>query len=236
MDESSPAIVVRIRPQALSGPPYRIENLSLQRIRFRQCVMTKATESDSGEILLPYHVRPYAWDEPTSEKTLRISIDTEGTPLLGIFAPDKIQEDVTICGLRVKTVTDGPTRVLRIEDNIDHTNRFVNVSRTNWILGGEVSPTSALTSSSSTTTTQSNEMTRRRELIRMSSSNRIRLDVQFQIRAVGISVVDSTPMELAYVYFFSLSFSTTLYSLIHTNSFKQVCYNCWSERTCQVKS
>lgn len=58
MDESSPAIVVRIRPQALSGPPYRIENLSLQRIRFRQCVHG-SSEDTSGEILLPYHVRPY---------------------------------------------------------------------------------------------------------------------------------------------------------------------------------
>ena len=61
----------------------------------------------------------------------------EGTPLLGIFAPDKIQEDVVKCGLRVTTVTDGPTRVLRIEDNIDRSNRFVNVSRTNWIIGGD---------------------------------------------------------------------------------------------------
>ena len=70
VDESSPAIVVRIRPQALSGPPYRIENLSLQRIRFRQCVNKNRASEEGGEILLPYHVRPYAWDEPTSRKHL----------------------------------------------------------------------------------------------------------------------------------------------------------------------
>ena len=183
VDESSPAIVVRIRPQALSGPPYRIENLSLQRIRFRQCVNKNRASEEGGEILLPYHVRPYAWDEPTSEKTLVISIDTEGTPLLGIFAPDKIQEDVVKCGLRVTTVTDGPTRVLRIEDNIDRSNRFVNVSRTNWIIGGEteeVTSTSSALTSTDARAAMSNEMRRRRELTQISSSNRKCSSAEFE--------------------------------------------------------
>ena len=89
-----------------------------------------------------------------------------------------------ICGLRVTTVTDGPTRVLRIEDNIDHSKSFVNVSRTNWIIGGE---TEEVTSTSSALTdtraAMSNEMRRRRELTQISSSNRKCSSAEFEREA-----------------------------------------------------
>ena len=135
VDPHSPAVIVRIRDQAPSGPPYRIENLSLQRVRFAQIGSTV------DEVLLPYHVRSYAWDEPTHTKMLRVDVDSESRPTLGTFSLDKIQTHGArnnAGGLRVVVSTDGPTRVLRITDGGD---AYVRVDRENFARGGALQRT-----------------------------------------------------------------------------------------------
>ncbi|MCO5559154.1 hypothetical protein L7F22_012747 [Adiantum nelumboides] len=103
--------------------PFRIENFSLERLRFFQ-----SRCPDFESTLLPYSSCLYAWDEPWRPHQLHVEIPGEGC--LGTFDLDDVREYPTVHipatnqkperWFSVNIHAEGPTRVLSFQDLVLH--------------------------------------------------------------------------------------------------------------------
>lgn len=113
--------------------PYRIENKCMYPLQFRQTrSMLFSLLGDRGtaqsEVILPFHSASFAWEQPEAKvKTVSLRVvdfsvesDVDRSRRLGSFALDEIIPGTRrkLSGdLEAHIVSDGPTRVLRIQES-----------------------------------------------------------------------------------------------------------------------
>eukprot|EP00941_MAST-03F_sp_MAST-3F-sp1_P003449 g3449.t1 len=193
---AEPTMVVIVRPPAASGPPYRIENLSLDTLRFSQKGIGRK------EVLLPYNVIPYAFDEPTETKLLVVEAmylgvdsqeDDDISLIIGEFSLDLIQKHARVIkhrladhGLVVTISAEGPTRVIRFSDDRVFFADGLGLQSEDDRLLGKIKQ-------------------RNRDTEKMSDEKGFDLCLQAELPGLGISLLNSSPEELLYTYLDGIS-------------------------------
>eukprot|EP00742_Colponemidia_sp_Colp-10_P011678 GILJ01013009.1.p1 GENE.GILJ01013009.1~~GILJ01013009.1.p1 ORF type:complete len:1942 (-),score=279.50 GILJ01013009.1:31-5289(-) len=150
--------------------PYRIENLSLEKLRVHQKGQKK-----KSDLLLPYESRSYAWMEPTAAKALVVELASSNR-ILGTFNLDKINEHTPIQlpvhddhpahALYVSVFAEGPTKILRIRD---------------WKTDPNLSAEKRV------------KRDEKRSLVTT------QLSLKMNLQGIGISIINNLPMELVYI-------------------------------------
>ncbi len=178
--------VIRFRREPPSFSPYRIENRTLGNVWFVQTGLDGVHSEHEPEVLLPYHACTYSWDEPLLEHTLELEWQSGEGVLrrnpLGAFSfnPDPPTRPPTK-GVLVVVETRGPIRVLIITD---------------------LPPShAALSPAAVAAEADRRKKARQRDggLVKQGGPHLWAVDVEVELRGVGVSLLNALPQELVYV-------------------------------------
>lgn len=154
---------VIIKEESSEYPPYRIDNMTSERVRVYQ-----KGHKRTMMVLKPHGCQPYAWEEPGGEHVLVVEIT--GKDVKGYYPLDRIDTTFSpvVLGsgivLQPQVVPEGPTRVFKLIDTAKHDPlSFASPKALDPTRSGQKSKTST------------------------------QLDISLDLRGIAVSVVDSQP-------------------------------------------
>lgn len=189
--------------------PYRFENHSLDTFKVKQYGQQIYTN------LLPYHCSAYAWDEPEAQHKFVIEAAKKGMATheewtsIGTFNFERLEvlDRKTNDHLLLRIVAQGPTRVLQI---FDRRILFPGPERIHSYLSSATgySDFNAMSAGGYSSKSISKPIT-----------NAIEMNIDVNIAAIGLSIVDQSPQELIYVSVTELSLSHSISKTEHVTNF-----------------
>lgn len=189
---------VVIRGSGRSSAPFRIENHTMSTFEFRQSVNKRifpSAENTVLNVLLPYNAFTYCYEEPLNPPSLivqsltRTSRADTSPSVLGIFSFEKLGSfnSKLMPNFTVKIIEKGPQRILQIFDTNNSTKSKRNDGH-NYNSNGNKEEIEE-------SKTENNDVT----------TQKINLQILFNLHLLCISVVDDSPAELLLLSFSSIS-------------------------------